>query len=110
MDAGRERWHYPLCLPKAVSSPLSPLLYILYTDDCHSRHENRLILKFANDSVIVILLHDDEYAHGPVVNEFVDWCDNAFLQLNVQKTMDMCIDFRRKPHSTKQKTVSKARQ
>ena len=34
---------------------LSPLLYILYTDDCRSQHTNRHILKFADDSAIVSL-------------------------------------------------------
>jgi len=32
---------------------LSPLLYILYTNDCRSQHENGHILKFADDSAIV---------------------------------------------------------
>jgi len=38
---------------------LSPLLYILYTDDCRSQHENRHILKFADDSAIVSLLSSE---------------------------------------------------
>ncbi|KAK7880697.1 hypothetical protein WMY93_032663 [Mugilogobius chulae] len=32
---------------------LSPLLYILYTHQCRSSHQDRHILKFADDSVIV---------------------------------------------------------
>ena len=75
---------------------LSPLLYILYTNDCRSQHEDRYILKFADDTVIISLLQNDESEHGPVVNEFVSWCDEAFLQLNTSKTKDMAIDFRRK--------------
>lgn len=64
---------------------LSPLLYILYTDDCHSRHKNRFMLMFTDDSVIVSLLKDSEYSRGSVVTDFIDWCDVALLQLNVQK-------------------------
>ena len=67
-----------------------PLQYILYTDDCRSQNENRYILKFTDHSVIVSLLHDKETAHGPVVNDFVHWCDSVFLQLNVTKT-NICV-------------------
>ena len=71
------------------------MLYILYTNDCKSQHENRHILKFADDTVIISLLRKDESEHGPVVDEFVQWCDEAFLQLNSTKTKDMVIDFRK---------------
>ncbi len=77
---------------------LSPLLYILYTNDCVSKHSNRFFLKFADDTVIVSLLENNEMCHGPVVDDFVKWCDDACLQLNVFKTKDMIIDFRTKPH------------
>lgn len=48
---------YSSQVPKCV---LSPLLHILYTDDCQSQYDNRFILKFADDSVIVSLMHDSE--------------------------------------------------
>ncbi len=68
---------------------LSPL-YILYTNDCRSQFPNRHILKFADDTVIVSLLCDDESSHGPVI-DFLKWCKNS---KNFTKTKDMCIDFR----------------
>ncbi len=67
---------------------LSPLLYILFTNDCVSKH---------TDTVIVSLLTKDENCHGPVVNDFMTWCDSAFLQVNIQKTRHMVIDFRSSP-------------
>ena len=78
---------------------LSSLLYILYTNDCRSQHPNRFIIKFADDSVIVSLLDEDIIEHGPVVDDFILWCDESFLQLNVNKTKDMIISFRRTPIS-----------
>lgn len=73
---------------------LSPLLFILYTNACKSSFENRHILKYADDSVIVSLLNEEDSTHGPVVEHFTVWCQNAFLQLNVLKTKEMTIDYR----------------
>jgi len=70
---------------------LSPLLYILYTNDCISKYKDRYFLKFADDTAIVSLLEDNEICHGPVVDDFIKWCDDACLQLNVSKTKDMSI-------------------
>ncbi len=61
---------------------------------CRSAHENRHILKFADDTVIVSLLHNAETSHGPVLQDFISWCDQSFLVLNTSKTKDMFIDFR----------------
>ena len=58
---------------------LSPLLYILYTDDCRSRHEDRFLVKFADDSALLSLLFGSEQDHGPVLTEFVQWCDDSYL-------------------------------
>lgn len=58
-------------------------------------------MKFADDTVLVSLLQNGEVNHGPVLNDFVDWCDHHFfnLKLNVLKTKNMVIDFRKTPHS-----------
>lgn len=74
---------------------LSPLLFILYTDMCQSSFKNRFILKYADDSVIVSLLQGNEDNHSPVVDNFVKWCDDSHLQINLTKTKDMAIDFRK---------------
>jgi len=84
---------------------LSPLLYILYTDDCRSKHDNRFIVKFADDTAIVSLLGAGECDHGPVVEDFVQWCNDAFLQINVLKTKDMLIDLRRNQTDLKRTTI-----
>jgi len=86
-------------LSSSTGSPqgccLSPLLFILYTNDCHNSFSNRHILKFADDTVIVNLLQGDEQDHGSSVDDFVAWCDESSLELNVSKTKDMVIDFRK---------------
>lgn len=52
---------------------------------CQSSHENRFILKYADDTVIVSLLKKNEISHGPVINDFVEWCEESHLHLNVLK-------------------------
>lgn len=58
------------------------------------------------DTFIVSLLSSEESDHGPVVDDFVFWCDRAFLQLNVEKTKDMLIDFRRKSSTPQNTTIN----
>lgn len=51
-----------------------------------NKYNNRYFLKLADDTVIVSLLENNEICHGPVVDDFVKWCDDPCLQLNVCKT------------------------
>ena len=81
---------------------LSPLLFILYTNNCSSPHPGRHLIKFADDTALVSLLQGDEQDHGPVLHEFLNWCEQSHLLLNTSKTKEMAIDFRRDKafHST----------
>ena len=91
-------------LSSSTGSPqgcvLSALLFILYTNQCQSNFAKRHIIKFADDSVIVSLLNGDDSDHGPVLNDFIDCCKSSFLDINVSKTKEMHIDFRKKPSVT----------
>ena len=75
---------------------LSPFLYILYTDSCRSSREGTYLVKFSDDAALLSLLKGTESNHAESLVEFVNWCDNNFLELNVSKTKEMLIDFRRK--------------
>lgn len=101
---------YSECLVSSTGSPqgcvLSPLLFILYTNACKSSLGNRHILKFADDSVIVSLLSEEESTYGPVVEDFIVWCQNAFFKHNVLKTKEMTIDYRLRGKSIDDKQIS----
>ena len=75
---------------------LSPLLYILYTDDCRSNQENSFLIKFSDDSALLSLLRGEQEGHGTALDSFVQWCDESCLDLNVTKTKEMIYDFRQK--------------
>jgi hypothetical protein len=75
---------------------LSPLLFSLYTNECSSKFESCTVIKYADDTVIIgKIINDDMNDYINQVNEFVSWCDTNFLNLNVSKTKEMVFDFRK---------------
>ncbi len=76
---------------------LSPLLYSLYTHDCVSSHSSTSIIKFADDTVVLGLINnDDETAYLDEVERLTSWCQDNCLSLNVSKTKELIVDFRKR--------------
>ncbi len=76
---------------------LSPLLYSLYTHDCVSSHSSTSIVKFADDTVVLGLINnDDEAAYLGEVERLTSWCQDNCLSLNVSKTKELIVDFRKR--------------
>lgn len=74
---------------RGVSSHRSSISCTLLIVDCHSQLENRSwSLRM---TVIVCLLHANETAHSPVVDDLVHWCDSAFSQLNMTTKDLVCV-------------------
>ena len=75
---------------------LAPFLFALYTADCRSTDESCPLVKFADDTELVGKISNDEDAlYHKQTETFVNWCDKNYLYLNVSKTKEMCIDFRK---------------
>ena len=75
---------------------LSPLLFTLFTNDCRSSSSSTLIFKFSDDTTTERLITNvDESVYREEVERVVDWCTNNDLELNVAKTKEMIIDFRK---------------
>ncbi len=76
---------------------LSPLLYSLYTHDCVSSHSSTSIIKFADDTVVLGLINnDDKTAYLDEVERLTTWCQDNCLSLNVSKTKELIVDFRKR--------------
>lgn len=76
---------------------LSPALFTTYTAACRTADPCNVQIKFADDTSLTGLIKSDEVSYRSAVAELVDWCDRHYLQLNITKTEEMLIDFRRQP-------------
>lgn len=75
---------------------LSPFLFSLYTADCRATHDDCIIDKYADDTALTGQITDDDDTHyRQEVQDFVHWCDRNYLELNVSKTREMIIDYRK---------------
>ena len=75
---------------------LSPFLFSIYTSDCRPSHDSCFVDKYADDTVLTGLItndFDNEYVHE--ITSFVNWCKMNHLVLNIDKTKEMVIDFRK---------------
>ena len=73
---------------------LSPILYIIYTNDFRTTNANTRLIKFADDSTLQALISTSETEYFDEVKQFVNWCENNYLEVNVSKTKEVIFDFR----------------
>ncbi|KAI3371986.1 hypothetical protein L3Q82_006856 [Scortum barcoo] len=77
---------------------LSPLLYSLFTHDCVATHSSNTIIKFADDTTVTGLITgvDEDGLQRGGQSPLTSWCQDNNLQLNVSKTKELIVDFRRR--------------
>ena len=76
---------------------VSPLLYSLFTHDCTARFDSNTIIKFADDTTMIGLITDnDEAAYREEVRDLAVWCQDNNISLNVIKTKEMIVDYRKR--------------
>ncbi len=72
------------------------LLFTLLTHDCTPSHNSNLFIKFADDTTVVGLISNrDETNYRSEVSRLAGWCRDNNLSLNVEKTKEIVVDFRR---------------
>jgi len=95
------RFHNVLSSVKTTStgSPqgtvLSPFLFTMYTNDYKGSDVTQLI-KYSDDTALQDL-SNSHCVYLKEVENFNTWCKNNYLHVNIKKTKEMVIDFRRNP-------------
>ncbi len=80
---------------------LSPVLFTLYTVDFHYNSEFCHMQKFSDDTAVVACIKGNEEGdYRKLVSDFVGWCHKNQLHLNISKTKEMVLDFRRQTPPT----------
>ena len=76
---------------------LSAFLFIIYTNDMSSKDASVKIIKYADDTVVIgMISENDETEYRDSIEYVSNWCAENYLDLNVTKTKEMITDFRRK--------------
>ena len=79
---------------------LSPFLFTSYTIDFQYNTGSYHPQKFSDHSAVVGCINEgQEEEYRVLVDNFVDWTGQNHLQLNISKTREMVIDFRKKRKS-----------
>uniref|UniRef100_A0A8C1WEF3 Reverse transcriptase domain-containing protein n=1 Tax=Cyprinus carpio TaxID=7962 RepID=A0A8C1WEF3_CYPCA len=76
---------------------LSPLLYTLYTHDCSASFPTNHIIKFAT-TVLGLVTNNNEMAYREETELLAGWCKKHNLTLNIIKTKEIILDFRKSNH------------
>ena len=76
---------------------LAPMLFSIYTNSCSKIFDNIPIIKYADDTSIQALIkcQNDLSNYFSEVSRFCNWCEDHFLLLNVKKTKELIVDFRK---------------
>ncbi|KAK3567739.1 hypothetical protein QTP86_024061 [Hemibagrus guttatus] len=70
-----------------------PLLYSLYTYECVATTNSTKIIKFADDTVVVRLISDNnEMAYLEEIRNLENWCQRNNLLLNITMTKELIVD------------------
>ena len=78
---------------------LSPVLFTLYTNDHRGQEPHTLVDKYADDTAVAGLISDsDEEPYRNTIDQLVTQCDSDNLELNVSKTKELIVDFRKGNH------------
>ncbi len=71
-------------------------------------HSSNVIVKFADDTTVIGLITDnDETAYREEVSTLTKWCQENHLSLNIDKTKELVVDYRRQSREHTPITIKK---
>ena len=73
---------------------ISPFIFTLYTNDCQTDRDDAYIIKFSDDTALVDV-SDSVLKYEQSVSVFDEWCEANVLEMNVGKTKEMIVDYKR---------------
>ena len=89
--------HHSFCLLAHLNVVSCRQCYTLFLHDCAYCHKSNQILKFADDTTVQgLIANSNESEYRDQVNKLINWCGENNLELNLSKTKEMSVDFRRK--------------
>lgn len=75
---------------------MRPFLFNIYTSDFRYKSESCHVQKFSDDTSIVGCVESGQEEHRGLVDCFVMWCGEKHFHVNVAKTKEIVVDFRKK--------------
>ncbi len=88
------------------SSGLCSLPTAILSLHCTSTDPSVNLLKFADDTTVIALIQEgDESAYRQEVEQLAIWCSLNNQELNMLKTVEMIVDFRRNPPALPSLTI-----
>ena len=62
-----------------------------------AKHDSNTMIKFSDNTTVVGLITDnDETVYREVVRKLAVWCQDNNLSLNVSKTKELIVDYRKR--------------
>lgn len=73
---------------------LSPVLFSIYTNEMTCNTSVLTLIKFADDMALVARLKDEHSLsqYFLFIDSLSSWCDSSFLELNIKKTKELCLE------------------
>jgi hypothetical protein len=73
----------------------------MFTHDCVATHDSNTIIKFADDTTVAgLITGEDVSAYREEVSDLAVWCRNNNLSLNVSKSKELIVEYKKRGSST----------